>query len=73
MTKTVTKEKGKTDKIADGAGSVTVAPEGEGAHQIDGTRTEYKDRSSGNLHENARDGWINGQPATREEIEKSMA
>lgn len=50
-------EKGKSDLIIDGPGSVTPAPEGEGE------KVEQERAKDG--------GFINGKPATKEQIERS--
>lgn len=56
MTKDVTKEKGKTDKVIED-GTVTAAPEGEGEDQA---------------ADKAKDGgWINGRPVSKEEFAKT--
>lgn len=49
----------KSDIIADGPGSVRMVPEGEG------------EKAAGLPRTDDHGGWINGEPATREEVEAS--
>jgi hypothetical protein len=56
MTETIQHEKGKADVIADGPGSVRQVPEGEAGAVGD---------------QNKDGGFINGKPATKEEVERS--
>lgn len=74
MTKTTTKktaskptvqhEKGKADIVSTGPGTARQVPEGDGEKEAGLPTTDNKDEPGG---------WINGEPATREEVEKSAA
>jgi hypothetical protein len=57
MTETIQHEKGKADVIADGPGSVRQVPEGEAEKAVG--------------EQNKDGGFINGKPATKEEVERS--
>lgn len=63
-TLTVQQEKGKKDIVAAGPGEVTQVPEGTGP-QFASVPEEKHPR------EDDHGGWINGEPATREEVEAS--
>jgi hypothetical protein len=63
MNQTVQHEKGKADVIADGPGTVRQVPEGTGEREAGVPETARQDDEP--------EGWINGQPATKQEVERS--